>query len=211
VGSWLLVRGADEVKDERLKQMLDKVFDKTEVLIDKVKIVDDDQMVNCAFDIRRRIVIIGRKLLDELTDRQLEAILFHEAGHYVDRRWFFVQGYFRIFAVPLLSFAVIALLGNVQSISNALMTAPYVWMLLISSAYALIRPLITVPTNLFSHRLEFLADAFALHYIDRETLVATLWRIDELASAVAPQNQFCRNLFITHPRMAKRVEKLLEK
>lgn len=142
-----------------------------------------------------RWILVGEGLLDGMDDRQVQAVVAHELGHFANR------DALRLIGVGLLAGAVFA---SVIPLTAPLFSSERDFLGLLCIIVASPVLLAFVP-GWYSRKVEFQADRFAARIVsDPEDLCSALHRLSQLQGDTADKNS------LTHPSVVRRVQAIRE-
>jgi len=156
----------------------------------------------------KRIVFFDT-LLEGLEDKEIEAILAHELGHFHHKHS--RQRIFNLLIFFFISFALLGYLINQVEFYNGLgISEPssHAALILFSFALPVFSFFITPIANLISRKHEFQADAFAASHTDANDLISSLTKLyKENSSSLSPDKLYSA-FHDSHPSAILRIARL---
>jgi len=156
----------------------------------------------------KRIVFFDT-LLKGMEDKEIEAILAHELGHFHHRH---TQK--RMLSSFILSFISLAILGYLITqpwFFNGLgvtKSSPHAALILFSLVLPVFSFFITPFSNLASRKHEFQADAFAASHTDANDLISSLIKLYKENSSSLSPDKYYSAFHDSHPSAVLRIERL---
>ena len=158
---------------------------------------------------KNKRIIFFDTLLKGMEDKEIEAILAHELGHFHHK-----HTRQRMISSFIFSFASLALLGyliNQNWFYNGLGVAEpssHTALVLFSLALPVFSFFVTPISNLVSRKHEFQADAFAASHTDANDLISSLTKLyKENSSSLSPDRLYSA-FHDSHPSAVLRIERL---
>ena len=197
-----------------LKSRITSLLDRTGFKSDGIYVMDGSKRSShgnayfTGIGKNKRIVFFDT-LLKGMEDKEIEAILAHELGHFHHK-----HNRQRIFSSLIFFFISFALLGyliNQTWFYNGLgISEPssHTALILFSFALPVFSFFITPLSNLISRKHEFQADAFAASHTDANDLISSLIKLyKENSSSLSPDNYYSA-FHDSHPSAVLRIERL---
>ncbi len=156
----------------------------------------------------KRIVFFDT-LLKGMEDKEIEAILAHELGHFHHKHT--RQRMFSSFIFSFISLALLGYLINQAWFYNGLgISEPssHTALVLFSLALPVFSFFITPISNLVSRKHEFQADAFAASHTDAKDLISSLIKLYKENSSSLSPDKYYSAFHDSHPSAVLRIEKL---
>jgi STE24 endopeptidase len=156
----------------------------------------------------KRIVFFDT-LLEGMEDKEIEAILAHELGHFHHK-----HARLRMINLYIFSFFSLALLGylieqvwfyNGLGISKP---SSHTALILFSFALPVFSFFITPISNIISRKHEFQADAFAASHTDAKDLISSLIKLYKENSSSLSPDKYYSAFHDSHPSAVLRIERL---
>ncbi len=201
-----LFYNTEELKDEDLKQRLINIAENNGVSkVEKVVVVkagEKTEKANAGFAGmgRTKRLILFDTLLNKFHKKEIESVVAHEMGHYVQKdmlRFILIEG--------LLIFPMFYLTGHIFNIwagfSN-IYNLPF-FLLIMYGLYSIIDPIILA----YNRHRERKADEFALKVIERSTpIISTFKRLSDIDLAETNPHRIKEIMFYSHPPPDKRIK-----
>jgi len=143
-----------------------------------------------------RIIILGRALKEKLTPSQLEAIVYHEIGHherYHILKLFLINVVLQVVYIQVFS-VVFHLPDNIGLLEPLIVAC-------VGGAGGLVFWFVPNKVSLW---FEYYADEYAAVHYDREVIVESLQRLDEISGGSLTKGNY------SHPKLDKRVLNIIE-
>lgn len=158
---------------------------------------------------RNKRIVFFDTLLDSLNDREIEAVLAHELGHF--KRRHVLQRMFTSFALSLAGLALLGHLSNQAWFYRGLgVEQPSTYMAL--ALFFMVVPVFTFSLQplyaRISRRHEFEADAFAAEQADAQALTAALVKLYEENAATLTPDPLHSAFYDSHPPASVRIAHL---
>lgn len=196
----------EELKDEDLGERLIEIAEENGVPeVEKVMVVkagEKTEKANAAFagmGKTKRLYLFDT-LLDKFHDKEIESVVAHEMGHYVNKdvlRLILING---LTVFPI--FFVAGKLFNIWGSFSSIYHLP-LFLLIIYALYSLIDPI----TMAYSRIRERKADLFSLDIVkDPDAVVSTFKRLSDIDLAELDPRDIIEVLFYSHPPPKKRIQ-----
>ena len=197
-----------------LKSRITSLLDRTGFKSDGIYVMDGSKRSShgnayfTGIGKNKRIVFFDT-LLKGMEDKEIEAILAHELGHFHHK-----HNRQRIFSSLIFFFISFALLGyliNQTWFYNGLgISEPssHTALILFSFALPVFSFFITPLSNLISRKHEFQADAFAASHTDANDLISSLIKLYKENSSSLSPDKYYSAFHDSHPSAALRIERL---
>ena len=200
--------------NEALKNRINNLLERTGFGSDGIFVMDGSKRSShgnayfTGIGKNKRIVFFDT-LLKGMEDKEIEAILAHELGHFHHK-----HTRQRMISSFIFSFASLALLGyliNQNWFYNGLGVAEpssHTALVLFSLALPVFSFFVTPISNLVSRKHEFQADAFAASHTDANDLISSLTKLyKENSSSLSPDRLYSA-FHDSHPSAVLRIERL---
>ena len=200
--------------NEALKNRINNLLERTGFGSDGIFVMDGSKRSShgnayfTGIGKNKRIVFFDT-LLKGMEDKEIEAILAHELGHFHHK-----HTRQRMISSFIFSFASLALLGyliNQNWFYNGLGVAEpssHTALVLFSLALPVFSFFVTPISNLVSRKHEFQADAFAASHTDANDLISSLTKLyKENSSSLSPDKLYSA-FHDSHPSAVLRIERL---
>ena len=197
-----------------LKSRITSLLDRTGFKSDGIYVMDGSKRSShgnayfTGIGKNKRIVFFDT-LLKGMEDKEIEAILAHELGHFHHK-----HNRQRIFSSLIFFFISFALLGyliNQTWFYNGLgISEPssHTALILFSFALPVFSFFITPLSNLISRKHEFQADAFAANHTDANDLISSLIKLYKENSSSLSPDKYYSAFHDSHPSAVLRIERL---
>ena len=155
-------------------------------------------------------IVFFDTLLKGMEDKEIEAILAHELGHFHHKHT--RQRMISSFIFSFISLALLGYLINQAWFFNGLgISEPssHAALVLFSLALPVFSFFITPVSNLVSRKHEFQADAFAASHTDAKDLISSLIKLYKENSSSLSPDKYYSAFHDSHPSAVLRIEKLL--
>ncbi len=200
----------EELQDDELKQRLIKIAKNNGVPeVEKVVVVkagEKTEKANAGFAGmgKTKRILLFDTLLDKFHKNEIESVVAHEMGHYVQKdtlRFILIEG--------LLIFPMFYLTGyifNIWAGFSNIYNLPF-FLLIMYGLYSIVDPMILA----YNRYREKKADSFALDVIGRSTpVISTFKRLSDIDLSELNPHKLIEIFFYSHPPPNKRIEKAKE-
>ena len=202
------------LENEALRSRITDLLDRTGFKSDGIYVMDGSKRSShgnayfTGIGKNKRIVFFDT-LLKGMEDKEIEAILAHELGHF-----YYKHNRQRIFSSLTFFFVSFALLGyliNQVWFYNGLgisKPSSHTALILFSFALPVFSFFITPIGNLISRKHEFQADAFAASHTDANDLISSLIKLYKENSSSLSPDKYYSAFHDSHPSAVLRIERL---
>ena len=202
------------LENEALRSRITDLLDRTGFKSDGIYVMDGSKRSShgnayfTGIGKNKRIVFFDT-LLKGIEDKEIEAILAHELGHfhYKHNR----QRIFSLLTFFFVSFALLGYLINQVWFYNGLgisKPSSHTALILFSFALPVFSFFITPIGNLISRKHEFQADAFAASHTDANDLISSLIKLYKENSSSLSPDKYYSAFHDSHPSAVLRIERL---
>lgn len=199
------------VENESLKNKILEISRKAGVTIHGIFTFDmsrNTKKANAAFTGmgKSKRIILGDTLINNFSDKEIETVFAHEAGHYTKRHLMKLM-----LLSTVLTFGGLFVTAKLYSSTygyfgfsgiSELAALPLLFLYL--SLYSIV----TIPvSNIFSRKYEWEADTFALNTTnDKEAFISAMEKLADQNLADKTPNKIIEFLFHSHPSLQKRID-----
>lgn len=204
----------EPLKNNSLRDRIDNLLQRTGFKNDGIFVMDGSKRSShgnayfTGLGKNKRIVFFDT-LLKGMEDREVEAILAHELGHFHHKH--IRQRMISTFIFSLISLALLGYLINQSWFFSGLGIAEgssHTALILFSLILPVFSFFITPFSNLISRKHEFQADAFAARHTDANDLISSLVKLYRENSSSLSPDKYYSAFHDTHPSATLRIERL---
>ena len=202
------------LENSALKNRITSLLDRTGFKSDGIYVMDGSKRSShgnayfTGIGKNKRIVFFDT-LLKGMDDKEIEAILAHELGHFYHKHT--RQRMINLFVFSFLSLALLGYLINQVWFYNGLgisQPSSHTALILFSFALPVFSFFITPISNLISRKHEFQADAFAASHTDAKDLISSLIKLYKENSSSLSPDKYYSAFHDSHPSAVLRIERL---
>jgi STE24 endopeptidase len=204
----------EPLKNNSLRDRIDNLLQRTGFKNDGIFVMDGSKRSShgnayfTGLGKNKRIVFFDT-LLKGMEDREVEAILAHELGHFHHKH--IRQRMISTFIFSLISLALLGYLINQSWFFSGLGItegSSHTALILFSLILPVFSFFITPFSNLISRKHEFQADAFAARHTDANDLISSLVKLYRENSSSLSPDKYYSAFHDTHPSATLRIERL---
>lgn len=204
------------IENEEIKKRVLRLAEDVKMKVENVfqfNMSKNTKKANAAFTGlgKTKRIILGDTLLENYTEDEIETVLAHEFGHYKHKH--IIKNLFIGTISSFLTFFLIASLYQLSLSWFGFSKITEVSALPILSIWAMLIGLLTTPIgNIISRKFEYEADEYAIKVTGKsEAFINTLEKLNEQNLGDKEPHPFIEWFFYSHPSVAKRKAKILEK